>query len=392
MLSKGACGKRGMRMGETTPIRVAQIMGKMLGGGVESVVMNYYRNIDRAKVQFDFIVDADSTRIPKAEIEALGGQVFTIPPYQQVIPYHRELVSLLRREQYPIVHSHINVLSVFPLFAAKRAGIPVRIAHSHSTAGKGEFLRNAMKYALRPFSKTFATHYCACAKHAGKWLFGSRAMKKGEVHIFHNAIDLDSFCFCKQTRAEVRQELGLPDGLVVGHVGRFMHQKNHKFLIEIFYELLKQRPDAVLLLIGEGPLRKEAEMLVSQLGIADHVRFLGQRADAGRLYQAMDLFLFPSFYEGLAVVCIEAQTANLPCLVSDQVAQETDILGSMDFFPLDSDAKNWADEGLQLLAKSGEREDCGERMRAAGYDIRRAAKELEEYYLMLSGHQQRPGS
>lgn len=371
-------------MGETTPIRVAQIMGKMDGGGVESVVMNYYRNIDREKVQFDFIVDADSTLTPKAEIEALGGRVLIVPPYQQMLSYHKELVSLFRREQYHIVHSHINTLSVFPLFAAKRAGVPVRVAHNHSRAGKGEFSRNVMKYALRPFSKTFATHYCACAKHVGEWLFGSRAMKKGEVRIFYNAIDLAPFSFREQTRAEVRLELGLSNELVVGHVGRFVHVKNHKFLIEIFHELLKQRADAVLLLIGDGPLRKETEMLAGQLEISDHVRFLGQRADIGRLYQAMDLFLLPSFYEGLAVVCVEAQTASLPCLVSDQVSRETDLLGGMDFFPLDAGAKDWADEVLRLLARSGAREDCGERIRAAGYDIQCAARELEEYYLALS--------
>lgn len=371
-------------MGEAAPIRVAQVMGKMDGGGVESVVMNYYRGIGHENVQFDFIVDADSTLIPKAEIEALGGRVFTVPPYQKMISYHRELTSLFRRERYHIVHSHINTLSVFPLFAAKRAGVPVRIAHSHSRAGKGEFLRNVMKYTLRPFSRTFATHYCACAKHVGTWLFGSRAMKKGEVRVFYNAIDLAPFRFHEQTRAEVRRELGLSDELVVGHVGRFVHVKNHKFLIEIFHELLKQRADAVLLLVGDGPLRKESEMFAHQLGIADRVRFLGQRGDIGRLYQAMDLFLLPSFYEGLAVVCVEAQTADLPCLVSDKVSKETDILGSMDFFPLDACAKDWADELLRLLARSGERKDCAERMRAAGYDIQCAAKELEEFYLALS--------
>lgn len=370
-------------MGEATPIRVAQVMGKMDGGGVESVVMNYYRAIDREKVQFDFIVDADSALVPKAKIEALGGRVLVVPPYQKMLSYHRELVSLFRRKRYHIVHSHINTLSVFPLFAAMRAGVPVRVAHNHSRAGKGEFSRNVMKYALRPFSKTFATHYCACAQHTGEWLFGSRAMKKGEVRIFCNAIDLAPFSFQEQSRAEVRRELGLSEELVVGHVGRFVHVKNHQFLIEVFYELLKQRADAVLLLVGDGPLRTESEALADRLGVSDHVRFLGQRSDLGRLYQAMDLFLLPSFYEGLAVVCVEAQTASLPCLVSDQVSRETDLLGSMDFFPLDAGAKDWADEVLRLLARSGARVDCREQIRAAGYDIQCAAKELEEFYLAL---------
>lgn len=200
------------------PIRVAQVMGKMLGGGVESVVMNYYRHIDRSKVQFDFLVDADSTRVPEEEIKALGGRVFRIPPYQHPLRYRKELVRLFREEHWPIVHSHINALSVFPLSAAKKAGIPVRIAHSHSTMGKGEFAKNLMKLALRPFSNLYPTERFACSEYAGKWLFGRDA----NFTVIPNAIELEKFHFDPVIRQETRKELGVADDMfLIGHVGRF---------------------------------------------------------------------------------------------------------------------------------------------------------------------------
>lgn len=166
-------------------------MGKMLGGGVESVVMNYYRHIDRSKVQFDFLVDADSTRVPEEEIKALGGRVFRIPPYQHPLRYRKELVRLFHEEHWPIVHSHINTLSVFPLSAAKKAGVPVRIAHSHSTMGKGELAKNLMKLALRPLSNLYPTERFACSEYAGKWLFGRNA----DFTVIPNAIELEKFRF-----------------------------------------------------------------------------------------------------------------------------------------------------------------------------------------------------
>lgn len=172
----------------TEQIRVAQVVGKMVGGGVEAVVMNYYRHIDRSKVQFDFLVDSDSTLVPREEIESLGGRVFEIPPYQHVVEYQRELQRLFKEENWKIVHSHINALSVFPLRAAKKAGVPVRIAHSHSTSGKGEFAKNVVKGFLKLFSTRYPTDLAACTEYAGKWLFGS-----SHFTVFNNAIDLSSF-------------------------------------------------------------------------------------------------------------------------------------------------------------------------------------------------------
>lgn len=187
------------------PIRVAQIVGKMNGGGVEAVVMNYYRHIDRSKVQFDFLVDSDSTLVPREEIESLGGRVFEIPPYQHVVEYQRELQRLFKQEGWKIVHSHINALSVFPLRAAKKACVPVRIAHSHSTSGKGEYAKNTLKALLKTQSNRYPTHRFACSNFAGDWLFG----KDAQFEVVYNAIDLDRFRFNAEARALARADLGL---------------------------------------------------------------------------------------------------------------------------------------------------------------------------------------
>lgn len=331
------------------PIRVAHVMGKMVGGGVEAVVMNYYRHIDRSKVQFDFLVDTDSTLVPRSEIESLGGRVFEIPPYQHPVAYQRELIKLFRSEGWLIVHSHVNALSVFPLCAAERAGVPVRIAHSHSTSGKGEHARNAMKAVLRRFSNVYPTYRMACSRYAGEWLFG----RKVDFELLYNAIDLSHFIFDPVVRAEARNELGLSDEqLAVGHVGRFMPQKNHGFLIDVFAELARRRDDAVLLLVGDGEGRLAAERKVADLGLEGRVFFLGQRSDVDRLYRAFDVFVLPSLYEGLPLVAVEAQRAGLPCFLADTITREIDVTCGCSFLSID-DVSVWADT-LECVA-SGSR-------------------------------------
>lgn len=331
-------------MGE--PIRIAQVVGKMMNGGVEAVVMNYYRHIDRSKVQFDFIVDEDSTYIPREEIESLGGRIFIIPPYQKINKYIPALIKLFKENNYKIVHSHINTLSVFPLYAAKKVGVPVRIAHNHSTAAPGEWKKNILKYTLRPFAKVYATHYVACSRYAGEWLFGKKSMERGEVTIFNNAIDLDKFKYDENVRNEVRKEFGLEGKFVIGHVGRFCYQKNQEFLIDVFEEVYKQNPNAVLMLVGDGPDREKIEEKVRQHNLGNCVIFLGNRNDANRLYQAMDVFVFPSRYEGLGMVAVEAQFCGVKTVMSDRVPDDAKVLDGTLSMALSESTKNWADKIL----------------------------------------------
>lgn len=358
------------------PIRVAQIVGKMVGGGVESVVMNYYRHIDRNKVQFDFLVDEDSTRVPEEEITSLGGRVFRIPPYQHPIRYRRELIRLMREQQWPIVHSNINTLSVFPLSAAKKAGVPVRIAHSHSTMGKGEFAKNVMKLALRPFANVYPTVRFACGHYAGEWLFG----KNHDFTVIPNAIELDKFRFDPTARQETRKELGITDDtFLIGHVGRFMPQKNQAFLIDVLADLLPNRPNTMLAFVGDGPDRADVQQHAEELGVSDHVLFLGQRSDVNRLYQAFDVFCLPSLYEGLCLVGVEAQRAGLPCLFSDAITREVDVTGTSKFMPIDSH-EEWS-SSISVL-EPGTRIDSSDKA-FSDYDISENAQKLTSMYLKL---------
>lgn len=361
-------------------IRVAHIIGKWVGGGVESVVMNYYRNIDRDKIQFDFICDEDSTNIPYDEIEKLGGKVILIPPYQKVINYHKTLKKVLEDGKYKIVHSHINTLSVFSLFAAKRAGVPVRIAHSHSTTNKKEKKKNFLKQILRPFSKVFATDYMCCSELAGRWLFGNKEYDKGNVYLLNNAIDLEKFKYNEEVRKEKRKELNIEDNtLVIGHVGRFVEQKNHRFLIDIFNEVHKENNKSVLVLVGQGPLMDEMKRKVEELGLEDSVEFLGQRNDIGELYQAFDVFCLPSLYEGLGMVLIEAQCSGLYCIASNTIPKIVNITGIVSFLDFNN-LKEWKEN---ILVRQNTRKNFLKKLTECGYSIKKEKEKLVLKYIEM---------
>ena len=365
------------------PIRIAHIMGKMIAGGVESVVTSEFLEMDKSKIQFDFICDEDSTNIPYDLIEKNGGRVIIIPPYQKAFKYHKELKKVLKENNYKIVHSHISTMSVFSLFAAKCAGVPVRIAHSHSTTNKKEKKKNLMKQVLRPFSKVFATNYMCCSELAGRWLFGNKEYDKGNVYLLNNAIDLDKFRYNESLRKKKRKELGIKDDtLVIGHLGRFVAQKNHTFLIDIFNEIHKKNNNSILLLAGQGPLMEDIKNKVKDLNLEDSVKFLGQRNDANELYQAFDVFLLPSLYEGLPVVGVEAQASGLLCYLSDDMTKETKVLDITKFMSLNNTPEEWADNILDDVKKY-KRIDTSKEMTAKNFNIKEEAKKLEEYYLNL---------
>lgn len=367
-------------MNKEKPVRVAQIVGKWIGGGVESLLLNYYQNIDRTKIQFDFICDEDSTDIPYDKIKELGGRVILIPPYQHPFKYHRKLKKILKEENYKIVHSHISTMSVFSLFAAKCAGVPVRIAHSHSTTNKKEKKRNLLKQILRPFSKVFATEYMCCSELAGRWLFGDKEYNNGNVYLLNNAIDLEKFKYDENIRNLKRKELNISDDmLVIGHVGRFVEQKNHRFLIDIFSEVHKKNSNSILILAGQGPLMKEIKEKVEKLDINDCVRFLGQRNDIDELYQAFDVFCLPSLYEGLPVVGVEAQATGLLCILSNDMTKETKVLNTTEFLSLKQEPVEWADCIIETKKKF-KRKNTRKEIANNNFDISVEANKLENKY------------
>lgn len=360
------------------PIRVAQVLGCMTGYGVERYVMNYYQYIDRNKIQFDIFAHEDSTKIPYEEIEKLGGHVFTVPPYQRLGEYLNELTFFFRKNKYQIVHSQIGTMSVFPLRAAEKAGVPVRIVHNHSAAAKDEWKKSILKYTLRPFAKVYATHYAAVSRSSAAWLFGRRSVEQGEVTIVNIAVRTELYKYNEAVRIQVRQELNIGDKFVVGHAGRFCFQKNHEFLIDIFRAVRERRPDAVLLLAGDGDTRDAIEKKIKKLGMTGSVLMLGSRSDVGRLYQAMDVFVLPSRYEGLPTVAIEAQLAGLKVVTSTRVTEETKVRSDMAFLDLSAGAERWAEEVLK--ADPDDRSLEGD---FSLFDVSVQAERLEEYYCGL---------
>ncbi len=357
------------------PIRVAQILNRMDSGGIEAVVLNYYRHIDRSKVQFDFYF-AEGSRLPqRQELEQLGAGPYPIPPYSHPVAYHKALYTAFKQRGYKIVHAHLSTMSIFPLFAAWRAGVPVRICHNHSTAHWGEGAKTLLKYILRPFNKIFATEWFACGETAGRWMYSNKAFDAGKVTVMPNAIDTAKFAYDPDARKRLRKELGIPqDAFVVGHVGRFTYAKNHTFLLEIFAELLNTKPDALLLLVGEGELEQQVRQQAQELDIQDKVIFTGTRRDVNKLYSVMDVFCLPSHYEGMPVVAWEAQANGLACVFSDTVTKETMQSEKTIFVSLFSSVQNWVDK---IITMNG-------RTQCSVMNIQMAAKKMELFYLKRS--------
>ena len=368
------------------PIRVLQIIGIVAGGGVESVIMNYYENVDRSKVQFDFIVHDDNKIDITQKVEAMGGKVYKVTPYyKNPIAFTYEIYKVIKKFHYRIVHSNMNTLSAFSLFAAWAAGVPIRILHNHSTSSPGETKRNIMKFILRPLARLFANHYLACSRFAGDWMYGQKMMDSGKVTVINNAIDLKKYAFNLQKRKVLRKKLGVADEFVVGNVGRFMYQKNHDFLIDIFAEAHRKIPQMVLLLIGDGPLREGIEEKVRGLNLIENVRFLGVRDDVQDLYNAMDLFILPSHYEGLGMVGVEAQANGLNVLASTAVPDEMKFTNLVQFEDLKNDTSKWSDRIIQIYYNYHmTRNNRGAPIfNQSKFDISVQAKKLVNYYIQL---------
>lgn len=367
-------------------IRVLHSVSNMDRGGIETMLMNYYRNIDRTKIQFDFIANKTKPGDYDDEIRSMGGRIFISPGLKpNNYPGYVRFIDRLLKENpdIKILHAHNEGMAFYPLSSAKKAGLDIRIAHAHNTKIIRDY-KWPLKIVCKAMIPYVANRYWSCGTDAGIYYFGkSRWSKKGRL--MHNAISLDNFKFNNSIRDKIRAQYGLEDKFVIGHVGRFNLQKNHLRLIDIFREVVLKNPDAVLLLIGEGELESETKAKVWQYGLNNNVLFLGLRSDVADLYQAMDVFVMPSLFEGLPVVGIEAQASGLECVYSDKVTKEALILPNSEFVSLKKNNSEWADILLKHNTASSEREKALELVRDAGYDIAIESKELEEIYLSMCG-------
>lgn len=358
------------------PIRVLQVVTTMNRGGLETMLMNYYRHIDRNKVQFDFLIHREDTSDYENEIIALGGKIYRLSKLNPFsLRYRRNLTAFLKKHsEYKIIHVHQDCLSSIALKAAYKVGIPVRIAHSHS-ASQDKNIKYLIKKIYKKSIPVYATHLFACGKDAGEWMFENNDFK-----IVRNAINSKSYIYNENIRSEVRKKLKIKDEeLVIGHVGRFNYPKNHRFLIDIFREILNYKSNVKLLLVGTGELEEKIKDKVSKLGINNQVIFMGKRNDVNNLMQAMDIFIFPSNYEGLPVTLIEAQAAGLPIVKSDHVSDQCIISPNVYTVSLKDQPKDWAEKTISILG-SFKRSDTSNYIINSHYDISTSVTWLENFY------------
>lgn len=358
------------------PIRILQVVTYMGRGGLETMLMNYYRHIDRDLVQFDFLTHRNFRADYDDEIESLGGRIYRLPRLVPWSPaYHKALNEFFSKHpEYRIVHVHQDCLSSIILKIAKKNGVPVRIAHSHSSSQEKD-LKYPIKLFCKKFIPRYATDLYACGQKAGEWMFNGKPF-----HILNNAIDATSYRYKAEIAESVRQRLGVSeDALVIGHVGRFSYPKNHVLLIDIFSEVHRRKPNTYLLLVGGGDLCPKVEDKVKSLGLENYVIFAGVRSDVPLLMQAMDIFVLPSLYEGLPVTMIEAQASGLPCFISDKVPLECKKTGLVTRISLQTPAEQWAEQ--ILAARNTERKDTYAQIAAAGFDIVENARWLQNFYL-----------
>lgn len=362
-------------------IRILYVNGGLMNrGGIESYMMNYYRNFDREKIQIDFAVhDAGGFGYYDEEIKRFGGRIYVLPQKSKhPFIYSSCLKKLLEHNDYKIIHTHMDAMGMWVLKIAKECGIPVRIAHSHNTQ---HLTTNPIKLFLleqaRKKINLYATHRMACSEVAGKWLFGDAPFQ-----IIRNAIDIDKFLYNSVMRKVKRKEWNIQeDECLIGHVGRFDTQKNHSFLIDVFYKIHQQNSKVKLMLVGEGRLFDNIKLKIQQLGLEKSVIFTGSRNDANELYNAFDLFILPSLFEGLGIVAIEAEINGCKTLLSDKIPADAKIAENVDFIPLDVDA--WTSAIIKEIDKDDVREAALFDVYQSGYDIKTEAKKLQDIYLDL---------
>lgn len=365
-------------------IRIAVIMGKMHSGGKKNLVMEYYRNINRDKIQFDFFCDMDSNSVPVEEIESLGGRVYMIPPYQNIVANMKEIYRICKYNRYPIMHGYNSTMNVFAMLAGKCAGVPIRINECISMGHKDD-KKNVLKNILKPFAGCFSTHYMANGEVCGRWQFGDKTFDAGRVNVFKTVIDTEKNRFDPELREKTRKEFGLENNIVFGHIGRLTAQKNTLFIIDIFNEIAKRESKARLILIGDGDLKEAMLERINTYGIKDQVLYLGRREDIQQFYNVMDAFLLPSLYEGLPVVGVEAECCGLPMFFSTEIPRESSPCDDLGFFiELDKSAKEWAEIVIRETKKCFPmRRDHQKEVNAAGFYSRDEGKKLTNYYLSL---------
>lgn len=367
---------------------VLHYVGIMNRGGMETLIMNLYRNINREQFQFDFAVHTDQKGDFDDEIYDKGGKIYHFPQFRKNPRAYRASWKKFFCEhagEYEVFHFHTNSLAnVVALEEAQKAGIPIRIIHSHSTwANKGrlQWLNNALHRYHQSKLPKLATHLLACSTEAAQWLYGGMSVKNLKVALLKNGVDCERFSYDESIRKRARQALGVTDNdILVGHIGKFIPVKNHIFLLDIISVMAKTNRNIRGILVGDGELKKQIVEKANTMGIGDKVQFLGVRSDIPELLMAMDIYIMPSLYEGLPVSVVEVQATGLTALLSDTISKEVKLKDNVYFASLNLPPRIWAENALDLCNK--EREIDNNPIKKAGFDIKLTSKKYED---LISG-------
>jgi glycosyltransferase involved in cell wall biosynthesis len=363
--------------------RVLHCFGTLNRGGIQSFVMNIYRKIDRTKVQFDFLlVNSNAKGDFYEEVVSLGGRAYYICPRNKSITKNKKELEdfFAAHKEYDTLHYHMSSCSYsLPIDMANKYGYKKIIMHAHSSKQTGRFYHTFFHKLHQPDCLRKATHYLACSDKAAQWLYGTSAQKAVRAN---NGIETADYVFNQNTREMVRKEWGVNQNeIIVGHVGRFVQPKNHLFLVQIFSEYLKLNPHSKLVLVGDGELFDKCKNKIEELKIEQSVVLLGKRSDVPDVLQGFDLFLMPSYFEGFPVTMMEAQAADLPCVVSSNITREAKVLDAVEYLDLDLGASEWAKHIEGMLEIEHVRKDTSREIIAAGYDSQTVANDLEKLYL-----------
>lgn len=387
------------------PIRILQHVRVLDSGGIEAFIFANLRAMDRNKVVFDFLVTRDKKEFYDEEVTKLGCKKIVLNykhhknsflnPLSQARAFYKFCKE--NKDVYKVIHfQSIGANGFFDIIAASMAGIPWRIAHSHiandikpshnsnkktASSLRGFFVK-ARQAIIRKLVTKFSTNYFGCSKMACEWMFTKKANKTGKTVVVNNPIDVKKFEFSKEDRDKIRAELGVNDKYVIGHVGRFVYSKNHMFLLESFSAVVKNNRDAMLVLVGGGKLKLEIESKISELGIKDNVILYGETTEVNRIYNAFDMFLFPSHYEGLGIVLVEAQANGLPVIASDTIPKEVNLTDNFEFLPLSLGSEKWANRISERMNETRNLKNA-QKIYAAGYDIKDVSKFLQDTYIKL---------
>lgn len=365
-------------------MKILHIANMNKGSGVASFLMNYYRYIDRKKIHFDFLSYSLLENNYIEEIQQLGGNVFNAPNYKKhFFKYKKYIQKIIANGDYDIIHCHDFLLNIISLLHAKRNGIKIRIIHSHNSFNSSLWKR-LLVYLFRNFWFVFATDYFACSTSAAFFLFG----RIYRFHIFTNAIEPEMFAYNNVSRNNIRNECCIPeDAFVIGYVARFVKEKNHLFLLDVFLNIVKKENNAYLLLVGDGILQEKVKNYADKINISKNILFYGISKNVNKLYSAMDVFVFPSLFEGLPVTGIEAQCAGLPVVASLNIPKTMQVSPLVQWIDLKSGPEKWAEKVLEY-STSRERKDMSEIITQNGYNIKVECKKLEAEYNKLYNNKQ----